>query len=215
MGVDFLQKFGNVSFNLVAGQLSLGSMLIPLMQTKQVCPVVFSSSIVKAIENVAVPGNSGCILRAKTVAPVNEETMLFEPCSAMLLRNELQVVPGVVDVKEGVLSFPVYNCMPSPLEIYANSTLGNLSECDFPPFNQHAQVTYAVEDSAIMQPVHPVETVDLSNPQLTIAQQAQLRQLLKKYKDIFSQNDEDLSRCSIVKHSIDTGDNPPTKVSTI
>ena len=51
--------------------------------------------------------------------------------------------------------------------------------------------------------------VDLSNSKLTADQQQALKDLLKKYRDVFALTPDELGRTGIIKYTIDTGDSAP------
>lgn len=56
----------------------------------------------------------------------------------------------------------------------------------------------------------PATPLDVHTEGLTEDQQTKLRTLLTNYKDVFSYTPDQLGRCSIVKHTIDTGSNRMT-----
>ena len=46
---------------------------------------------------------------------------------------------------------------------------------------------------------------------LTQGQTIQIKELLRKHKDIFAKDDSDIGRCNVIKHRIDLLDNTPFK----
>lgn len=60
-------------------------------------------------------------------------------------------------------------------------------------------------------PEHLVELFECSSENLDQTERNQLKSLLIKHSDVFASSSSDLGRTSVVKHRIDTGDNPPAK----
>ena len=52
---------------------------------------------------------------------------------------------------------------------------------------------------------------DLSHTTLTPEQKLDLVDLLNQYRDVFAYSPTELGRTSVVKHHIDTGNNPPVR----
>jgi len=60
-------------------------------------------------------------------------------------------------------------------------------------------------------PEHLTELFDRSKNKLTHEQKLKFAQILNKYKDAFACTKNDLGKCSVLKHHIDTGDAAPVR----
>ncbi len=60
-------------------------------------------------------------------------------------------------------------------------------------------------------PQHLSDLFECSSKRLNHHEKEQLRLLLIKHSDVFAKSADDLGHTYVVKHRIDTGDNPPVK----
>ena len=74
------------------------------------------------------------------------------------------------------------------------------------------QEAEATRDIPTVLDKDPRTPLNIDSTKLTVDQKAKLDKLLGDYDDIFAYTPDQLGRCSLVKHRIDTGDHPPIRL---
>ena len=114
----------------------------------------------------------------------------------------------------------VFNPSKLPVLLYKGTTIGELKPFDgvvedaVPEMKRLGRMTDELGDRDAKQEVCPDHLVDLlerSCQHLNDDQSRRVKELLLKYKDVFSKGELDLGRTDLVRHSIDTGDHRPIK----
>ncbi len=115
---------------------------------------------------------------------------------------------------ERTWTFPIRVLNPSSTDIViqAGEKVAYLDEVDEVKCESDTVDSVSEHDAAQEYvPEHLTELFECSSNQLNGTEKEQLKSLLIKHSDVFGRSSGDLGRTSVVKHKIDTGDNPPIK----
>ena len=214
LGRDFLMRYGSV-IDMKANTLVLsGNPPIPLHHS----PGLLGNAS-KTPESVTVHANATFILAplSESVIPVYPKTPfpvgstgLIEPSSNLAERYHVCGASQLVSLsQDNTFPIRVLNPTNKPVTIYRCSTMGTYT----PSGGSMSVIT--TPDSP--PPASPTSRstqhvpLDLSDTILTEAQQEQLQSLVAEYRDIFALTPEELGRTGLVRHRIETGDNPPIR----
>ena len=162
---------------------------------------------------MVVPGRHEMVLHAKVKGAMCGDGLLgiVEPSPGFAEQHDLLLDRVIAQLGENTVPIRLVNPSPTPVTLYRNTSVGTFSqlegsvlgpaECHHLETNKTRQKTSSgVSDN-----------FDLSALEMTRQQKAMLVKLLDEYADIFSAGSADLGRTGIVKHQIDTGNNPPIK----
>ena len=154
-----------------------------------------------------------------------KSSVIFEPLGSQLESVGLQTHESLLEIGEdGRLSIPVVNVQGTPARLEKGLRVGlvrcvkqvseALNSCTGGRMCEKHPVNCARVE-AISQSKERVEQLlqllKMSSEKLLESQGQQLTQLIGEYSDVFALNDAELGCTNMVRHSIDTGDNPPVK----
>lgn len=161
---------------------------------------------VKSSEQVTLGPRSVRFIKTDIIANTHDGTA----GEALMLEN-VQIEPGVYIARslfahnQPKAITQIVNTNLKPYTIAANQTLGELDT---------VQVIHTPADKSNDADEWSDKVNDLvSEIPLYVSEmdKNRLKKLLVEFKDIFSQNEDDLGRCSILQHKINTGDAVPVK----
>lgn len=219
LGRDFLE-FYNAKIDLEDHKLFLNNNPLapnsPVQtaepeEEKNVCFIHAQSSFI-------VPPNSEVLVPGDLALPYSENDLgLVVPRAELTERYQIAGASELVKVSS-TNSVPIRLLNPTtqPVRIYRRTRLGQFSlvPSDIATFEllqaeQEAEKEREVPTAVDTDPSSPL---DINSEGLTDDQQDRLRALLAEYDDIFAYSPDQLGRSSVVKHTIDTGDNPPIRL---
>lgn len=166
--------------------------------------------IIPPLSEVLVPATLGNQFDTNTVGCV-------EPRHELTERYNILGAAEIVAISDqNTIPIRLLNPTNQPIKIYRRTRLGQFSPAD-------ADIsTYELMQSDIETESKreiPMATdkdnrnmLHKSNTELSPEQQTRLRALLQQYDDIFAYNSQQLGNSSVVKHTIDTGSNPPIRL---
>ena len=175
-----------------------------------------------------------CFVHAKTsfVIPPNSEVLVPGDLGSQRPLGEVGLVQSRDDLpsRYNILgaaqlvktwegnSVPVRLLNPTeqPIKIFRRTRLGTYTPED-PAINTYDLLQSDLEaeanrDLPTALDKEPRTPLNIDSSRLDTEQQGRLDQLLKNYDDVFAYTPDQLGRCSLVKHKIDTGSHPPIRL---
>lgn len=144
-------------------------------------------------------------------------TGIVEPRQEFVDRYQLAGAAELVTVWDNN-SVPIRLLNPTnqPIRIYRKTRLGQISFVDkgIAAFDLHKSDLKAEASREVPTAVDrdSPTPLDVHTDGLTEELKIQLQTMLANYKDVFAYTPAQLGRCSIVKHTIDTGNHPPIRL---
>ena len=214
LGRDFLMHYGSIIDMQLNTLVLSGNAPIPLNRSFCLSATTPTSSdlvTVHAFATYILAPNSESVIPVYPKTALNiGSTGLIEPSPKLAERYQVCGASQLVSLSEhNTFPFRVLNPTNKPVTIYRCSTMGT-----YLPSAASLSVIATADDSAPpSSPTEPPQAVplDLTDTDLTDAQQTQLRSLVAEYRDIFALSPEELGRTGLVKHRIDTGDHQPIR----
>ena len=214
LGRNFLMHFGSV-IDLQDNTLTLtGTNSVPLHssspplsdQQREQEPVT-----VHALATYILPPMSESVIPVypKSSLPVGK-TGLIEPSAKLIDRYHVCGASQLVSFSEQhTFPFRILNPTQKPVTIYRCTTVGTFT----PSAASMSVIATSDTPAQSPPPVGDEETVplDFTSTNLDERQLSELKSLIAEYRDIFALKPEELGRTGLVKHHIDTGDNPPIR----
>ena len=217
LGRDFLERY-RAKIDLETHSLDLSLNSLP-----------FSSIAANTQEDpageVTTHAHSSFLLppESETVVPATVEGI--QPGSTGLvhpnpdLPNRYGIIAATALVKvtaDGTVPIRLLNPASQPVFLYRRTTLGTFTPTDSTiatfELGQADAAAEAARDVPTATDSDTQPWPNLENSSLDAPQTDRLRQLLLSYKDVFAFTPDQLGRTSVVKHTIDTGDNPPIRL---
>ncbi|MGH0137744.1 UNVERIFIED_CONTAM: hypothetical protein FKN15_053977 [Acipenser sinensis] len=170
-----------------------------------------------------IPGFSDMLIRGRARAgPGGQDySCLVEP---LVEQQSLLVGRSLNTVENGRLFVRVRNTGSEPVLLHSHQKLGELFLIQSEEVTaEHdvfmAQIEPGIVDVRLLQTEKVAsgesdcnyDAFDLSDVELSEEQRIQLKQLLDKYRGIFSTHEEDYGRTGAVRHQIRTGDAAPVR----
>lgn len=144
--------------------------------------------------------------------------MVLEPGGSDLAPG-LSLSPSLVI--NGVTHVPIVNVGSTGATVHAKQVLGTVyqvEEIEGQQLNfvgegeEVAHVTVVSANTAMRSPVPILETISaLQWPELTPEEERQVRELLKKYHQVFAKHEGDLGCTNEIEHEIPLTDNVPVR----
>ena len=214
LGRNFLMHFGSV-IDLQDNTLTLtGTNSVPLHssspplpdQQREQAPVT-----VHALATYILPPMSESVIPVypKSSLPVGK-TGLIEPSAKLIDRYHVCGASQLVSLSEQhTFPFRILNPTQKPVTIYRCTTVGTFT----PSAASMSVIATSDTPAQSPPPVGDEETVplDFTSTNLDEHQLSELKSLIAEYRAIFALKPEELGRTGLVKHRIDTGDNPPIR----
>ena len=227
LGTDLLESLGI--------RLDLGAPR-PTEQCVRKEDISSQDSVVKVrlLATLKIPARHACTIKGIVSSPTMQEG-LFVPRS---LRGEFEQVesdPALVTVsRDGTVVLVTRNKGCHPVSMQAGEVIGELesaTEVQWDEMSQEVDVDNGMQLEEQEGPeVSPVinllstsieltrerkrelcQQLRIEETPITLEQRDDLTQLLFSYHDVFALKDAELGTTHLVKHSIDTGANPPIK----
>lgn len=215
LGRDFLMHFNSV-IDMQSHTLTLsGNTPISLGPDRTLTSPTHGTSTesatVHAYATYILPPLSENIIPVYAKADIPIGSIGFiEPNSKLAERYQICGAAQLVSLADTkTFPFRVLNPTNRPITVYRCSTMGTFTRSDA------FMSVITTEDN----PPVPAQAssnddqvpLDLSDSTLTDDEQSQLKSLVADYRDIFALSPAELGRTGLVKHSIDTGNNPPIR----
>ena len=203
LGRDFLRAHGAV-INLQTGMLELEDHP-PSSSMEELRSIhAFSTYVIPPRSEAVIPARVHGALPPGTIGLVESAPRLAE-------RYHLQGATTLVTVSEAdTIPFRLINPTTKPVTLYKGATLGTFAETG-EDLNVHP-IGEEIESKTSASRQQASIPVDLSDSNLTLDQQTQLRALLDEYRDIFALSPNELGRTNLVQHSIDTEGHAPIRL---
>ena len=173
---------------------------------------------IHAQSSFIVPPNSEVLVPGDLALPHSEHDVgIVVPRVELTERYQIAGACELVRVS-ATNSVPIRLLNPTtqPVRIYRRTRLGQFSlvPSDIATFELLQAEQEAEKDKEVPTAVDtdPSSPLDINTEGLTDDQQGRLRALLTEYDDIFAYSPDQLGRSSVVKHTIDTGVNPPIRL---
>ena len=138
------------------------------------------------------------------------KTSLIEPSAKLIDRCHVCCASQLVSFSEQhTFPFRILNPTQKPVTTYRCTTVGTFT----PSAASMSVIATSDTPAQSPPPVGDEETVslDFTSTNLDEHQLSELKSLIAEYRDIFALKPEELGRTGLVKHRIDTGDNPPIR----
>jgi len=164
--------------------------------------------LVKSAEarNIIIPANSTSVIKGRLCRGIvyPQVCALLQPTMNSVIPSDLDIAPTIVQ----------YEC-DRPEEIQVHVSNITTQTVVIPPHALLCELQpVVIQDVPKGKPIDSntiLEQVEIEKEGLTEEQIAKGLEVILKFQDIFSKNDEDLGNCSLVKHRIDLYDNIPFK----
>ena len=217
LGRDFLERY-RAKIDLETHSLDLSLNSLPF-------PSIAANSQEDPAGEVTTHAHSSFLLppESETVVPATVEGI--QPGSTGLvhpnpdLPNRYGIIAATALVKvtaDGTVPIRLLNPASQPVLLYRRTTLGTFTPTDSTiatfELGQADAAAEAARDVPTATDSDTQPWPNLENSSLDAPQTDRLRQLLLSYKDVFAFTPDQLGRTSVVKHTIDTGDNPPIRL---
>lgn len=178
-------------------------------QTKET-PVSSGHVKVKGGRACRVPGGTMKIVAATCSKQYLEKETLFEPLSRGLPAG-LLASPALVSASNGTVYIPIVNVGTQDVLLYPRTVLGTLTHAhQVSSPTGLEEVAATVSSQTVNSSVQDkVAAVDLTA--LTEQEQSQVRSLLHKYSDIFSDHEGDIGCTNLISHEIPLVDEAPVR----
>ena len=214
LGRDFLMHYSSIIATQLHTLVLSGNAPIPLNRSFCLSANTPTSSdpvTVHAFATYILAPNSESVIPVYPKTTLNiGSTGLIEPSPKLAERYQVCGASQLVSLSEHhTFPFRVLNPTNKPVTIYRCPTVGT-----YLPSAASLSVIATADNSApLSSPTEPPQAVllDLTDTDLTDAQQTQLRSLVAEYRDIFALSPEELGRTGLVKHRIYTGDHQPIR----
>ena len=216
LGNDFLKQFGNVRIDykdqrplLTLGDLPLNAIQLPMTYDQNIGRLLTATRL-------EIPAYS--VISVATVSTsCPPGPLLLEPSAALLAYQSLSV--GHALVPDLCPFIPIANLSAHPVWIGEGVSLGTLKTCTTTdmvvPMNRDHMDLLPINGVSIhpSEVAEPSESVALLrervrqqiNPLISVDQRQQVLEVLLDYIHCFAENDDDLGKCNVAEHSINTG----------
>ena len=220
LGLDFLKQ-NNCILDFERGSIRIGTEYIAFSEESgagggnRFPPRALR---VRVLTPVTVHPGTERLVHCKPVGQKFDSLGIVE--AGALNRAGLVVGRSVVDPHARSVQILVANVTDKPIRIRAGTTMGTCEPVELIPDTQEIQCEDrnrgGRDDETVTGvkalPAHLARLLDESSRDLTPEQCERVGNLLSNYADVFSANDQDLGRTSLIEHRIDTGDSRPVKV---
>ena len=128
---------------------------------------------------------------------------------------------AVVNPPQGSFVVRVCNTLEEVVVLHQGMSVGVLSPAELSESSGYGEGSHgscqrlAKVSEGQGLPEHLTDLYDRAVENVPEEDRAQIRELLVKYQDVFSRDDKDLGRTSLVKHHIETGDTKPIKQAPV
>ena len=169
-----------------------------------------SSFIIPPQSEILVPGTLG------STCPV-DSTGFIDTRAELAERYHISGAAQLVKVSNSqTVPIRLLNPTNQPVRIYRRTRLAQFSAAD-PEIATFDLAQSDLEAEARREVPTPLDTeprvpLDVNDTDLSPEEQARVHQLLEKYADVFAYTPDQLGRCTVVKHTIDTGQHPPIRL---
>uniref|UniRef100_A0A1I8J9Q5 Integrase_H2C2 domain-containing protein n=3 Tax=Macrostomum lignano TaxID=282301 RepID=A0A1I8J9Q5_9PLAT len=217
LGFEFLEKY-STSLDLAAGMLFFkDGTAAPLRYTRTEA----TTCRIYTAESTTVPPLSSARIKIK-LAKGREENQgtpaVIEPLKPARREEDVQqldAAPALISMANGEGAIEMINRGTTSIKVRANALVGiarpiRLPELQFFPLPKPEASVNQVQDE---DPDAWIKEIDIGED-LSNDQRAQVIELLKKYKTIFSQGPHDLGRTHLVTHNIVLKDKDPVHLPT-
>ena len=208
LGWDFLVK-NHALLDITHGKLQLWDTTIPLLRGSDLTPVCC---------NVAIANTMTFPPLSEIIVPVN----VHPPSSSVAYSNyfvgylepnipdssNLVVAHTVTAVRNGVTCARVLNPTKSDVVLQQGTHLGEFYTINDTDINSLSHDVAAVTANPSS---HVIPPVSLEDSPISTSQKATLSALLQQYGDIFSGDNRNTGKCTLVNHRIHTNNHPPIK----
>ena len=208
LGWDFLVR-NHALLDITHGKLQLWDTTIPLLRGSDLTPVCC---------NVAIANTMTFPPLSEIIVPVN----VHPPSSSVAYSNyfvgylepnipdssNLVVAHTVTAVRNGVTCARVLNPTKSDVVLQQGTHLGEFYTINDTDINSLSHDVAAVTANPSS---HVIPPVSLEDSPISTSQKATLSALLQQYGDIFSGDNRNTGKCTLVNHRIHTNNHPPIK----
>jgi hypothetical protein len=135
-------------------------------------------------------------------------------------RSHLMGAHSIVEVKNNLVPYLMYNPTARPVKLYRCTNLGQL---DLRPSDivanlglsseveGHGQASLVEQTRIARMAKTDPPAVSLDGADITSDQRQTVEELLMKYRHVFANDNSELGRTSVLRHRIDTGNSPPIR----
>ena len=179
----------------------------------KVCSLQTNTGYARTVKSINLPANSEIDVQVKIARVNTSDEVLLEPL-ARLANENLLGAKCLVKVNKGKSVMRLINPTETNIQIKGNKVLAIVSQVEKANIfmlddGQTDQTETTKEDCSVTPQKF---TFDLDSADLNEQQKGQLREVLNKNSDIFSEGLHDLGKTHLTTHHIDTGDAPPVKL---
>lgn len=215
LGMDFLRR-RNATVHAGHGYIQLEGKTIPLVDRER---RIFYSHKVRIQEDLVLPGKhevttTGYVDKCSETSTGSCGTI--EPLPSFYQQTGLLLANAVVNSAADTVPVTLVNLLDKQVTVKRGTLMATISmENEIPATRatkcamvHHVSV---VENHNAQLPSHLHDMHEKASTSLTMSQSQQLARLLHEYADVFVGPDGKLGTTGLVKHSINTGDNPPIR----
>ena len=173
-------------------------------------------SKVVAATTVKIPAGKEMIIPGKVYADSEMRSAIgvLDPAMCTYRKCGALVARIIVDTRQATVPIRVLNpCEEEDIIIHENATLGKIDAvAELQPLDIDDKNQKQTEsDLPIVVPEHLTDLYNRSTKDLPDHECIAVAQLLAKFANTFAKNSNDLGKTDVVKHHIDTGDEPPVR----
>lgn len=218
LGINFMEQ-EKVVLDIPRQRAFIGNKSVRVFDNKgkPMCSKVVAS------RTVHIPPGREVILPGKVCNPRSSKLnfVSLEPAFCTFRKTGALVARIAVDMSAPSVPVRVFNPCDESVTIHKHSTMGILNPIDeIKYFKSDKEVAHSVFHESEVQhepelvnnvPDHLIDLYTRSIEGLDNDEQSRLRALLIEYSDVFAKDSNDIGHTDVVKHHIDTGDEPPVR----
>ena len=215
IGLDFLESQGCV-VDLPNKVLQVKGLLVPLERSQSMDDSQQISADVAVVETLFIPPFSEIQTMALCNPVIDHRTWLIEGSRAdlpILIAGAL--VTSTPTGQGGYVPILIVNPLPTDVTIYEGTRVAKASPVESmmvaPVGEVPSRWSPTVPQVSSQKNIMLQKMVERSTSDLTADEKEELYRLLLEYADVFAESSVELGRTSLIKHSIDTGNEHPIR----
>ena len=202
LGRDSIQKCSEQTISMLIAETCKPEKLTNPMRSN-IAPVCVA-------ENVVIPAQCQVIILALLTVTLGS-TVIFQAELTDVNKYGVLAAHAIVDGTKNFVPVRLLNCLNSEVTIYRGTKIGFCEPGEVLESTSTAGAILETEETNIYKDPR-FKDLDFTSADLNLGQKQQLLDTLWEYQDVFAKNNQELGRCKILKHTIDTQGHPPIKM---
>ena len=174
---------------------------------------------VKLAETVTVPPFTAMTVKGTARNMQQRCAVLVEQTNTVSLPEGMMVSPCYTELKNGSTSLQIRNYTGMPVTLQRRGRIAEMHAAEVCQPEADLRIRYEKEENNTWKlclgkstaEYEHLSLIDIEDVELSTGEKSDLWKLLKKHRNVFSRNDDDLGYTDIIKHRIFTTDEIPVK----